>query len=123
MVNKLRLEIRSRTGRFNLCSDEQSVSCHIAVYENDNQTLSTNLTLEYEENPSIAYADDAIYLLEECFKKMWIDTSRDEKKVLLKFIKKHKKELDYGSVQHRIKVLKNEIKTRRNEIKSLSNLA
>lgn len=84
----MRLEISSRTGRFNLCSNEENVSCHICVYDDENNKIKyTNLRLDSEENPEIAYVEDAVYLLDECFKRMFIDTSREEKKDLLQFLK------------------------------------
>lgn len=110
MNKQLRLEIKSRTGRFNLLGDEVSISYNICVYENDEAIMSTNLTLDHEENPGTAFAENAIYLLEECLEHMFIDTTRDEKKKLLAFIKKNREGLDFGSKQFRIKALKSQIK-------------
>lgn len=117
----MRLEISSRTGRFNLCSNEESVSCHIAVIDDENKRiLSTNLILENEENPKIAYVEDAVYLLEEDIRKMFIDTSKAEKEELLRFIKENETEIDKGSKKYRINVLNNQIQRYQEEINNLS---
>lgn len=117
-----RLEISSRKGHFNLCSTEESISCHIAIYKNDEKFLYTNLTIDYEYNPDIAYAEDAIEILEECFRKMFIDTSMEEKQKLLSFIKSHKKSLDDGSKKYRIRQLEKQIIEKQQEILKLKNL-
>lgn len=117
----MRLEISSRTGRFNLCSNEENVSCHICVYDDENNKIKyTNLRLDSEENPGIAYVEDAVYLLDECFKRMFIDTSREEKKDLLQFLKDNEEEIDKGSRKYRIEVLNKKIKKYQDEIGRLS---
>lgn len=117
----MKLKISSRTGRFDLCSYEESVSCNICVYDNENKRIkSANLSIENEENPEMAYVEDAIYLLEEDFKKMWIDTSRKEKEELLQFLKENEEEIDKGTKLHRIETLNNKITRLQEEIKILS---
>ncbi len=119
----LRLSITSRTGNFNFMNpQEQSVSCHIAVFENDVKKLSTNITINYEENPLVAYSETAIELLEECIKKMFIDTSRKEKEKLLKFIKQNYKEIDRGSILYYLNDLKDKKRKLNLEIKRIKAL-
>ena len=116
----LRLQIKSRTGKFNLLSDEESISCNISVFDGNERIMGTNITLDYEENPTIPYVDDAIYLLEQCFKKMFIDTSRKDKEELLSFLKAHKKEIDAGSVFYRQCELIKKIESLSSELEKLS---
>lgn len=116
----MRLEISSRTGKFNLLSSDEQVSCHICVWDGNERVLSTNLRLDYEENPSLPRVEDAIYLLEECIGKMFIDTSRVEKEELLKFLKENEEEIDRGTKEYRVGILKKEIEKRQEEIESLS---
>lgn len=118
----MRLTISSRTGKFNLCSDEEQVSCHVAVFDDKNNKIkSTNFRLDYEENPDVAYVEDAIYLLDECFKKMWIDTSRQEKQELLQFLKDNQEEIDKGSKKYRVEMLNKKIANYQEEINRLTN--
>ena len=117
-----RLTITSRTGHFNYCDpSEKSISCLITIFEGNDVFMSTSLKLDYEENPTIAYAEDAIYLLEECIKKMWIDTSREKKEEMLKFLKENGEDIDEGSKKYRVEILKSQIKKAREEIKRLTN--
>lgn len=111
----MRLEISSRTGRFNMCSNEESISCNICVYKDDGTRTSTNLTLESEENPKISFVEDAVYLLEDCIKRMWIDTSRGEKEALVKFLKENEDEINKGSKLHRIEVIEKQINSLQKE--------
>lgn len=117
----MRLEISSRTGRFNLCSNDESVSCHIAVFDDEGKKIKyTNLRIDYEENPKLPSVDDAIYLLDECFKRMFIDTSRKEKEELLSFLKQNQEKIDEGTKLHRIEYLKKQIGKMNEEIEDLS---
>ena len=113
----MRLEISSRKGKFNWCSDEDEISCHIAVYGDDGvKKYSTNLRTEYMENPELPLVNEAINLLQDCIDRMFVDTSRKKKKELLKFISENEAEIDKGSKEHRVTSLKNEIKKAQDEI-------
>ncbi len=117
----MRLTIRSSTGCFNYCNPkEESVRCHIAILKGGKQIYGTSVTMEYEENPSLPTVDMAMEILEECIKKMWVDTSRGKKEEMLRFLKKHREEINKGTTSHRIKQLKEKKKEIQKEINELN---
>lgn len=122
---KYYLTIQSRTGHFNWANpSEEYTSTVIALKDSktDKTFLSTSLRTEYDESESVPEVEKAICLLEDCIKKMFIDTSRQEKEKLLALLKENQEKIDEQTILHRIKVLKKEIKQKQNEVKSLKEL-
>lgn len=117
-----RLTIQTNRGRYNLMSDEESISCRIAIYDNEELIHGTSLTLDYESDWRCPDVSEAIELLEECVKKMFIDTSRSKKEEMIRFLRENEEEIDKGTRKHRIEVLKKKREQIDSEIASLQSL-
>lgn len=117
----MRLEYKSRTGKFNFANpSEESVSCHIAIYDNDgNKIKSTNVHPEYEEEGNDV--DDAIYLLEESDKKVMYSSYQKEWREMIGFLKEHQEEIEEGNRQYRIQKIKKQIASLNSELDLLTN--
>lgn len=121
-MNMKRLTIQTNRGRYNLMSDEESISCRIAIYDNEELIHGTSLTLDYESDWRCPDVSEAIELLEECVKKMFIDTSRSKKEEMIRFLRENEEEIDKGTRKHRIEVLKKKREQIDSEIASLQSL-
>ena len=118
--NKMRLESKSRTGRFNLCSDEETVSCHIAVYDDENNKIkSVNIHPEYEEDGNDV--ENAIYLLEEADRKVLYATNQKEWKEMIGFLKENQEKIEDGNKAYRIIQIKKAIQKLEDELLTLNN--
>lgn len=114
---KLSMRYYSRTGKFNLLSDEISVSCHVAVYEDDKRLLSCNISPEDEYEGTDV--DEAAWLINEDIKSHWIDTASSEKKAVRKFILRHQEEIEMGNGVKRLIEIDKELERLKSEKESL----
>lgn len=94
MESYIRLSYSTRQGKFDLLSDDESYSCHIAILdENGNKLLSTNISPEYEMDGNDI--EEAICELEEAIRRTW--TTSDTRPEVLQFLKDNQEALEYGN--------------------------
>lgn len=113
----MRLEYKSRYGKFFLGSSEETYSCHVAVYDDENNKLiSTNIRPEYElEGNDI---EEIIYEIEEAIKRTW--TTGDTRRECVEFIKEHQDEIALGNLIHELDVLTKDIEKKSERAKDLA---
>lgn len=96
----LTLSYFTRRGKFNLLSNDESFSCHIAVYENGERLISANTSPEYALDGNEPY--DAMEELKREIASHWISTSEMNNKRLLKFIERYEEKIEYGNDKARL---------------------
>lgn len=98
---RLTLHYSTRRGRFNFMSpDEESLRCHVAIYESGKRLVSCNVGTDYEAEGTDA--DEAIAVVEEDIASKWIDTARGEKQRCVNFIRRYKAQIERGNAEHRL---------------------
>lgn len=95
----MRLKYSTRLGKFFLGSDEETYSCHIAVYDDKGDRLiSTNIRPEYELDGTDP--EEIMDEIQTAIKRTW--TTGDDRKECWKFILDHQKEIERGNDEYEL---------------------
>jgi hypothetical protein len=95
-VVRYSLNYYTRSGKFNLMSDEESFSCHLQVNDQDNnRVISCNTSPKYELDGTDV--DEAIEEVQRDIDSHWISTATDDKKLFIAFLKRNKGAIRYGT--------------------------
>lgn len=117
----MRLQYTSRRGRYNLLNPrEESVSCHIAVYDDEgNKIKSTNVSLEYEIDGTDV--SEAIELITDYSERV-LSSQYKEWEEMIAFLKGNQEAIEDGNRQYRIKTIKTKIEQLQTELTTLESL-
>lgn len=110
------LRYYTRSGRFNLMSNEESLSCHLEITDDlGNRVISTNISPEYEYEGTDV--EEAIYAVEEDIKSYCFDGARTNKETFINFLKTHQEAIERGNDLKELKDIDKQLeklKSRRN---------
>jgi hypothetical protein len=113
----MRLQYSTRKGRFYIGSSEETYSCHIAVYDDDNKKLiSTNITTEYEVDGNDP--EEIMDEIQDAIKRYW--TTGDDRKDCWQFILDHKEEIELGNDEYELSQVLKQIEQLSSRAESLS---
>lgn len=117
----MRLTYDSRIGCYNLLDPKQeSVSCSIRLYD-DNGEILKRISFSPENEIDGNDPDDILYYLEEYEKTLWISTSRDERKEMIKLITENRDKIIEGNRLYRISEINKQIEKLQKEKDVLEN--
>lgn len=97
---ELTLKYFTRSGKFDLFSNEESLSCHLEVSENGRRLVSCNTSPEYMYEGRDC--NEALAIIEEDIASHWIDTARDEKRRCMNFITRYQPRIEQGNASLRL---------------------
>jgi hypothetical protein len=113
----MRLQYITRKGRFNLLGNEESYSCHIAVYGDDGKKVkSTNITTEYEFDGNDP--EEIMDEIQESIKRYW--STSDDRKEVWQFILDHQQEIELGNDEYELEQTIRQIEQLSSRAKTLS---
>lgn len=103
----LNLRYYTRKGRFDLMSNEDSFSCHIAVYENGVRLAHCNITPEYEVDGDDI--EEAISEINDYIRRTWYSSDMWEIRRLRNFLERYQDKIEYGNAKKELEVTNKEI--------------
>lgn len=103
----MRLYVISRRGCFDFCHpNKESISTHIALYDDDNKKKdSINIDTEHELSSDENNVDNVIYCIDRWFKKIWYSTEIEHVKKFKTYIQEHADEITEGNRQFHLQQL------------------
>lgn len=116
----LSLKASSRWGRYNICDpSKESCSISFSIKGENEKRISVNLDRPTIEPEDYIDAEDAIYVLEEWIKGIWVSSQKNEVEEFKKFLEDNKEKINEGNKIALIEELKKKRDELDKRIKSL----